>query len=124
MIDMSDYIPDYITNPDYKWTYCPYCDYSPLYRKHHLNGYRPEYKRIWTCACGQRSKKKRLSEKRDPEPWYIKRTWRRQFYCGDGCGTIKEYAENYSYWGTYPISQHLDEVQRDMSIDTQLRLRI
>lgn len=120
---MGDYIPEFITNPDYEWAYCPYCDYSPLYNPHRRYRSDPKYKGIWTCVCGQVMRKKRLFERRDMEPWYIKRTWRRQYYKHDGRGTIVEYGENHSYWGTYPISQNLDEVQRNMSIDTQLELR-
>lgn len=120
---MSDYIPEFITDTDYKWAYCPYCDYSPLYHPHRRCMYDPKYKRIWTCACGKVARKKGLFERRDMKPWYIKRTWRKQYYKHDGRGSINEYM-NGSYIGTYPVSQHLDEMMTVMPIDMRLGLRI
>lgn len=72
---LRDDLPRFIIDPNFKWIYCPYCDYSPTFRKHHLNGVKPEYKRVWTCVCGTISRKKKLGEAIDREPWYIKRKW-------------------------------------------------
>ena len=120
---LRGYIPQFITDPDYEWTYCPYCDTPPTAREHPAARYSREYANIRTCWCGAICKTVgRLSFKRDLKPWYIERLWRKQYYKHDGHGTIKEYMGG-SYIGTYPVSQHLNEMMTVMPIDMGLGVR-
>lgn len=121
---MSDYIPEFITDPDYKWAYCPYCDTTPVAREHPAARYSRNFRNVRTCWCGAIRTEVGWFNRFNSwiEPWYIKRTWRKQFYKHDGHGTIGEYMGG-SYIGTYPVSQHLDEMMAVMPIDMGLGVR-
>lgn len=117
---MSDYIPEYITNPDYGWAYCPHCDYPPSFRPHHLAKIDGERRSVHACECGAvRATLKGFQVfTRDKEPWYIQRKWRRQ---KQGRRCVYEYLQG-TYLGRYPISQHVREVLDAMPLDWKARL--
>ena len=122
---LRDGLPRFITDPGFVWSCCPFCDYPPAFRHHFKAKYYKEYRNQYTCACGRVGTTLTWwqSRKRDVEPWYIRRLWRRQGYCGDGHGHIREYTERWDCLGTYPISQHIEEMLTIMPIDMRVGIR-
>lgn len=118
---MSDYIPDYITDPDYHWAYCPVCDHAPTFRRHHLSKYMRDYRNVMTCVCGAvRTTVRRTERDRcEVRPWYIARSWRRQFYGPKG---LREYMAGVCI-GPYPVSQHVSDMLDVIPIDWKVRTR-